>query len=76
MRLVLMDAAVGGLFVESRSASMGVVLFLRVFGNGSITWGGETVFAVTRVFFCDCGMVGDLVVLWVWVLLEREGGCL
>ena len=33
-------------------------------------------FAVTRVFFCDCGMVGDLVVLWVWVLLEREGGCL
>ena len=34
------------------------------------------VFAVERVFFCDCGVVGGLVVFWVWGLLEREGGCL
>ena len=37
MRLVPMDAAVGGVFVESRSTSMGVVLDLRVFGDGPIT---------------------------------------
>ena len=58
-----MDAAVGGLFVESRSASMGVVLCLRVFGNGSINLGSGRVVAVERIFFCGGVVVGGLVVL-------------
>ena len=37
VRLVPMEAAVGDVFVESRSTSMGVVLDLWVFCNGSIT---------------------------------------
>ena len=34
---MLIDAAVGSVFVESRSPSMGVLLCLQVSGNGSIT---------------------------------------
>ena len=65
MRLVPMDATVGGVFAESIFTSMGVVLGLRVFGNGSITLSDGTVFAVERFFFCDCGVIGDLRVFWV-----------
>ena len=41
-----MDAALGGVLVESISTSMGVFPGLRVFGNGSINLGGGTVVAV------------------------------
>ena len=57
-----MDAAAGGVLVESISTSMGVVLGLMVDGNGFITLGGGMVFAVERVFLADGVVDGGLLV--------------
>ena len=71
-----MDAAGGGVLVESRSTLMGVLLVLWVFGTIFTTLDDRMDTAMEREFFGGSVVGGGLVMIWMVVLVEQRGGVL